>query len=76
MVGEDTGIPPRYILFTSHYNWLATEDERDSSFNQVSFCITRAKEIGAPYSLIIDRYNPRVPIYLNPDDNYEPFEFY
>lgn len=75
-MSEADGVPDRYILFTSEYNWLATEEERNSSFNQVSFCIARAQEVGAPYSLIIDRHNPRVPIYLNPDNSYEPFEFY
>lgn len=76
LMSDDTGIPSRYILFASEYNWFATENERISGFDRISQCIEKAKEVHLPYSLIIDRHNPRVPIYLDSAAGYEPIELY
>lgn len=70
------GIPLRYILFASEYSWFATETERIADFKQISYCIEKAKEVGLPYSLIIDRHDPRAPIFLNSEAGYEPIELY
>lgn len=73
---SDTGIPNRYILFASEYSWFATEKERVGDFKQISFCIQKAKEVGLPFVLIIDRHDPRVPIFLDSAAGYEPVELY
>lgn len=73
---EDTGVPPRYILFASDYNWLTTESERVSNFNTIDEAVSAADKLKKHYSLIIDHQDPRFPLYLNPDNNYKPFEIY
>lgn len=75
-IHEDTGIPPRYILFASEYSWFATEKEMVAGFDRIAHCIDKAKSIRLPYALIIDRHDPRVPIYLDSGASYEPYEMF
>lgn len=75
-VNDDTGIPPRYILFASEFSWFATANERIADYDRVAYCIEKAKEVGLPFTLIIDRHDPRAPIFLDSAAGYEPIELY
>jgi hypothetical protein len=68
------GCQKRYLLFGSSATWLATASEFIEDFEYVGHCIVKAREVALPYTLIIDRYDPRVPIYLNSVNAYEPYE--
>lgn len=73
-MSEDDGLPARYLLFGSNYTWMATSEEEIVGFPSLYECVMHARyNCNLPYMLVIDRYDPRVPIYLNPDDDYRPF---
>lgn len=76
-MSEDNGIPPRYLLFGSDHTWMATAEEELGGFESVYECVMYAKDVfKKPYTLVIDRYDPRVPIYLDASDSYRPFKMY
>lgn len=76
-MSEDDGLPARYLLFGSNHTWMATVEEELGGFDNLYDCILWADGIyKLPYMLVIDRYDPRVPIYLDASDSYRPFKLY
>jgi hypothetical protein len=65
---------PRYLLFGSDLAWSATPDDKIDGRVSLDGCIALAKEVRLPYMIVIDRYYPRVPIYLDYHNNYSPIE--
>ncbi len=76
-MSEDDGLPARYLLFGSNHTWMATAGEEVGGFDSVYECVMYANVFSQlPYMLVIDRHDPRVPIYLDASDNYRPFKLY
>lgn len=62
----------RYVLFGSDETWSALPEYFRLSSNDIQDCFDWAAVHGNKFSLVIDRHYPKVPIYLDRDNHYQP----
>jgi len=62
----------RFLLFGSDKFWSGLPEDKIDGRVSLEGCIALAREVGMTFMLVIDRYHPQVPIYLDDKNGYNP----